>query len=211
MAAVVEPQYHADVDTRVSLDEYVELERATGERHEFHDGKVVRMVGGSGPHSAIGISISAELYLQLKGTNRVVHGSDLRIALPTLCTYVYADCVIPDGVPQFVSPKDSLTNPIVIFEVLSPSTEAYDRGDKFGQYRTIETFREYLLVCQDRPHVEQFLKQDDGNWLLKEYNGNNAVITIESLGCQLSLADVYAKVDFTKAERTPVPESEKRV
>jgi len=207
MATVIEPQQQPAVETRLSLDEYVELERSTGERHEYHDGKVVPMVGGSGPHSAIGISISSELYLQFKGSKRVVHGSDMRIALPALRTYVYADCVIPDGSPQFVPPKDSLSNPLVIFEVLSPSTEAYDRGGKFAQYRTIESFQEYLLVCQDCLHVEQFLKQDDGNWLLKDNIGEKAVITIESLGCQLALADIYAQVDFSKAERTLPPPS----
>ncbi|MEZ6061869.1 MAG: Uma2 family endonuclease [Planctomycetaceae bacterium] len=185
----------------LTIDEYIELEHTTGERHEYLDGEVREMVGGSGPHSLISTNLLVALHRQVSRRGCQVHGSDLRISLPEARGYTYADIVISDGAPQFVAPKDSLVNPLVIVEVLSPTTEAHDRGDKFERYRSIDSFQEYLLVSQDRPRIERFVRQDDGNWLQKIHADPQGEIVLESVDCRLAMADVYAQVDFSDGKR----------
>jgi Uma2 family endonuclease len=121
--------------------------------------------------------------------------SDLRIKVSATGLYTYPDCGIFCGKPVFSGDqKDVLLNPLLSVEVLSPSTENYDRGKKFGHYRTIESFREYLIVHQDSRHVEHHSKQEDGSWVLREYTGDGGPISITRLGIKLSLAEIYAPV-----------------
>jgi Uma2 family endonuclease len=173
-------------------DEYLRLERQAETKSEFHDGQMFAMAGGSPNHSLLASSFGALLYNQVPPVCRVFN-ADLRIHIPAAGTYTYADCSVVCGEPQLSSDqRDNLLNPLLIVEVLSPSTEGYDRGKKFELYRTIAGFREYLLVHQDRRRVEHYSRQDDGSWLLREHAGPGSSLAIGSLGVHVSLSDLYA-------------------
>jgi Uma2 family endonuclease len=173
-------------------DEYLRLEREAETKSEFHDGQMFAMAGGSLNHSLLSNSIGALLLGQVPPGCRVFNAY-LRIRIPSARTYTYADCSVICGEPQFSSDQqDNVLNPLLIVEVLSPSTEAYDRGKKFELDRTLGSFREYLIVHQDRRRVEHYSRQDDGSWLLREYSGDGGSVTIGRLGVAVSLADLYA-------------------
>ena len=171
-------------------ERYLQLEREAETRSEFHDGQMFAMAGGSLNHSLLASTMCALLYRQLPQGCRIFN-TDMRIKVAKGGLYTYADCGVVCGDPQLAG-KDNLLNPVLIVEVLSPSTEAYDRGAKFEAYRTIESFREYLLIHQDRRHAEYYSKQHDGSWLLREYSGTQAVISIASLSAVISLGELYA-------------------
>ena len=181
--------------SEVTEDEYLCIERAAFEKSEFRDGRMFAMAGGSRNHSFLTSSISALLY-QHKPPGCRVFSSDLRIHIAASKTYS-AYCGVICGKPQFSGEEqDNLINPPLIVEVLSPSTEDYDRGKKFELYRTIESFCEYLIVHQDKPHVEHYSRQDDRSWLLREHSGEGATVSISRLGSQISLADLYSSAVF---------------
>jgi len=175
------------------------IERAAFEKSEFHSGQMFAMAGGSRNHSFLTSSISPLLYQQKpeKPAGCRVLSSDLRIHIAASGSYCYADCGVICGDPQFSGEEqDNLINPQLIVEVLSPSTEDYDRGKKFELYRTIESFCEYLIIHQDKPHVEHYSRQDDKTWLLREHTGEGATVNIPRLGAQISLADLYSSALF---------------
>ena len=121
--------------------------------------------------------------------------ADMRLRIAALGKYFYPDVTVVCGEPRFADDYvDNLLNPTVVIEVLSPSTEAHDRGEKFESYRTVESLREYLLIAQDRYHLDHFVRQDDGSWLLNDASGLESVIHLPSIGCELPLAEVYEKV-----------------
>jgi Uma2 family endonuclease len=173
-------------------EEYLRIERAAFEKSEYHDGQMFAMAGGTPNHSLLG----SEAIFLLRGAiprGCRVFTSDQRIHIAGARTFSYADCLVVCGDPKFSSDqKDNLLNPLLIVEVLSPSTQDYDRGKKFELYRTIESFREYLIVHQDRRFVEHHSKQDDGSWVLREHSGTEGSVAIPCLGLQISLADLYA-------------------
>ena len=170
---------------RYSIDEYLKLEADAGQRHEFQDGEILAMAGGSPEQSFIIINIAGELRNALKGKPCRVAESNLRVRIPRPPRYVYPDASIICG-PLQLDPQDpnrhSILNPRVIIEVFSPSTEAYDRGEKFTQYREIESFEEYILISQDRPNFESFLRQSDGAWSIQTCTGLESVAKIRSVG-----------------------------
>ena len=173
-------------------DQYLCIERQAETRSEFLDGEMFAMAGGSLNHSLLKSRIVAILDRQVPPGCRTFN-SDLRIKVASAGLYTYADCGFMCGEPQFYgSEQDCLLNPLLIVEVLSPSTQGYDRGKKFELYRTIESFREYLIVHQDKRHVEHYSKQDDGSWLLREHSGAEASVVVARLGVRISLADLYA-------------------
>ena len=183
---------------QITQDEYLCSERAASEKSEFHDGQVFAMAGASPNHSFLTSSVSALLYQQKPSACRIF-SSDLRIHLAVARTYSYADCGIICGEPHFSSDhQDNLVNPSLIVEVLSPSTEDYDRGKKFELYRTIESFCEYLIIHQDRPHVEHYSRQEDNSWLLREHMGKGASIIIPRFDTQISLSDLYSAITFAE-------------
>ena len=172
-------------------EEYLRLERAAETKSEFHDGQMFAMAGGSPNHAFITGRAVSLLDRQIPAGCRVFT-ADLRIEIAAAGTYTYADCGALCGEPRFSSDqKDNLLNPLLIVEVLSPSTEGYDRGKKFELYRTIESFQEYLIVHQDRRHVEHYSKLDDGSWLLREYSGEGEVV-IGRLNARIPLSELYA-------------------
>ncbi len=179
----------------VSVADYLALELSSEVRHEYENGEVREMPGGSEDHSTIGVNIKVSLRLALKDKPCGIHGGDLRIKIPHTGLYTYPDISVTCGERQFENAKrDSLLNPTIIFEILSPSTERYDRGRKFSHYQTIASVSDYLLVSQDAYQVEHFVRQADDTWLLKIYRGLEAKVFISSLNCELSLADIYDDV-----------------
>jgi Uma2 family endonuclease len=173
-------------------DEYLDLERQAEGKSEFHDGQMFAMAGGSLNHALLTNRVGSLLDRQAPPGCRVF-SPDLRIHIPASRTYTYADCSVVCGEPQVSSDqRDNLLNPLLIVEVLSPSTEGYDRGKKFELYRTIGSFREYLIVHQDRRRVEHYSRQDDGSWLLREHSGTGSSVAIGTLGVHIALGDLYA-------------------
>ncbi len=173
-------------------EQYLEIERLAETKSEFHDGQMFAMAGGSLNHSLLAVRICSLLDRNVP-TGCLTFNSDMRIKVAAAGLYTYPDCSVICGEPQyFGDQKDVVLNPLLLAEVLSPSTEGYDRGKKFEPYRTIESFREYLIVHQDRRRVEHYSKQDDGSWVLREYFGGESAFSIARLGVRISLAELYA-------------------
>jgi Uma2 family endonuclease len=190
----------AEPRTLITREEYLALERASEQKHEYIAGEMVAMVGGSPKHSQIAVNTSTTLNMQLRARPCIVYSSDLRVAIRTMDVYTYPDVTVVCGEPRFDSDGDGLLNPMVIVEVLSPGTEGYDRGRKFLRYQRIQSFREYVLISQDSPVVERFARQPDGQWLWSATENLDESVALLSIDCTLALADVYAKVVF---ERMP--------
>ncbi len=185
----------------VTPEEYLALERAAERKSEYRDGEIVGMTGATRRHSLIAVNVSSDLNRQLEDRPCEVHVNDLRVLIAASRLYTYPDVIVVCGEPALADRyRDILTNPTVLIEVLSPSTEAYDRGAKFEHYRTLDSLREYLLVSQSRPHVDHFLRQDNGRWVLSAATDVAATIVLPSIQCQLALARIYKKVRFGEIE-----------
>jgi Uma2 family endonuclease len=173
-------------------EQYLAIEREAEFKSEFHDGQMFAMAGGSPNHALLAGNIIGILHRQLPAGCHVF-SSDLRIKVGSGRLYTYPDCSVVCGeLELFSDQRDVLLNPLLIVEVLSPSTESYDRGKKFELYRTIASFREYLVIHQDRRYVEHHSKQDDGSWLLREHSGEGGSVAVARLGVLISLAELYA-------------------
>jgi Uma2 family endonuclease len=184
-------------DIRLTPEEYLRVERAAEWKSEFIDGEMYAMAGASPRHVLITTNVSGELRDRLRDTPCTVYSADLRVATDRLRHYTYPDVVVACEPLQFVDEhQDTITNPVLIAEVLSESTEKYDRGAKFERYRAVPTLAEYLLVSQERVHIELYTRQPDGGWVLREWNEPSAEIDLASLRCRLKVAEVYAKVTF---------------
>lgn len=182
---------------RVSPEEYLALEREAEYKSQYFNGEVLAMAGGSYYHNIITGNIIRELGNLFKKHPCGVCPSDMKIKVPKTVLFTYADAVVVCGNPKFDDKmKDVLLNPTLIVEVLSESTEAYDRGKKFEQYRQLPSFREYLLVAQDRCRIEQFSKQEDARWLFSEIHDMAGAVKLSSVDGELAAAEVYDKVEF---------------
>lgn len=178
----------------MSPGEYLTFERASEVKHEYADGEVFAMAGGTREHSLIAGNIVRELGNALRTKPCEVHGSDLRIKIAASGRYVYPDASVVCGSTLFEdSGRDTLLNPIVIIEVLSDSTEAYDRGEKFELYRTIPSVQEYVVVSQKKVRVEHFQRRPDGRWVLAVL-GPEDRLELASIGCELVTEELYLKV-----------------
>ena len=183
--------------TFITPDEYLARERQAEQKSEYFNGEIFAMSGASPRHVLIVTNVVAELRGQLKKRSCTVYSTDLRVRVSATGLYTYPDVVVVCETPQFDDErKDTLLNPTLIVEVLSDSTKDYDRGDKFEQYRTLPSFVEYVLIAQDKHHVEHFVRQPDKRWILAETNRLEDVITLTSIGCTLALQEVYDKVDL---------------
>ena len=188
---------------RLTPDEYLEFERQSEFKHEYFDGEIFAMSGGTPQHSLVKTNVLGELRSLLKGHPCTAYDSDLRVLVEATGLYTYPDAsVFCDELRLESGWKDVAVNPTVLVEVLSSSSEAYDRGRKFGHYRQIPSLREYVLVWQDEPRVESFYKNDQGVWTLTEAAGMDAKLPLASLGVSLSLSEVFDKVVF---EPVPAP------
>ncbi|MEI2692254.1 MAG: Uma2 family endonuclease [Anaerolineae bacterium] len=188
----------------LSSAEYLAFERQSESKHEYFRGELFAMSGASQSHVTIFMNTSHLLVGQLKGRSCRAFGADMRVKVSPTGLYTYPDLVVVCGRPRFADKElDTLLNPTVIVEILSKSTEAYDRGEKFAHYRTLDTLTDYLLISQDRALIEHFTRQADGGWLLTESAGLDGVMPIESIQCQLPLAEVYDQVEFDVAKLAP--------
>lgn len=182
-------------------EEYLAIEREAEYKNEYLDGEIFAMTGASRKHNLISVNISREISQQLRARPCEAYASEMRVRIPKR-GYMYPDVVVVCGEPQFEDDHlDTLLNPTVLIEILSESTERYDRGRKFGLYRTIESLAEYVLVAQDEYRVEQYAKQPDGRWLLSDHRSPEDVVELTSIQCALALREVYEKVALTQANQ----------
>lgn len=189
-----------------SIEEYLALERASEQRHEYIDGCIYAMAGESPVHGDICANLGGELHARLKGTDCRVRSKDTKVhsgptprhPRTTEGFFSYPDLVVICGEPKYHDEfRDVVLNPTVIIEVLSKSTESFDRGEKFHRYQAWNpTLTDYLLVSQTAPIIEHFSRQADGSWSYKIYQGLERDLIIESIGCELRLADVYDRIVF---------------
>ena len=184
-----------------SLAEYLELEKKTEEKHEFWDGNVWSMSGAKYAHNVIARNLNTELDIKLRDKGCHVLPSDMRIKVPSYPPYRYPDLTAFCGDPliEEIGGIEMLVNPQLIVEVLSDSTEAFDRGDKFSYYKSIESFTEYLLVAQHRPFVTQFVKHGDGFWANFEFSDVGDEVHLRSVDCSIPLAAIYRDIVFPKS------------
>jgi len=190
-----------------TVDEYLAMERDSAVRHEYRDGQIYEMAGESLQHSRICVNLAREVSNQLKSRDCEALSPNMKVKTGESGLFSYPDLSVVCGEPRFLdNHKDVLLNPVVIFEVLSPSTEAYDRGEKFVRYQNfLSSLVEYLLVSQHRALVGQFSRQPgSGQWLYSMAEGLAANVIIRSIGCRLELAEIYARVEFPElAEPDP--------
>lgn len=180
-----------------SPEEYLEIEVKSEERHEYINGQIIPMTGGTPNHNQIAGNFYAALNFALKRQPYRVFVTDQRLWIPQKRINTYPDVMVVAGELQFQEGrKDTLTNPIMIAEVLSKSTKSYDRDEKFAAYRTIPSFQEYLLIDQYKMHVEQYSKTDNNRWIFTEYEDADVTISLASISFEISLFDIYNKVDF---------------
>jgi Uma2 family endonuclease len=188
--------------SNLTPEQYLSMERTADHKSEYWRGEVFAMAGASPTHVLIVSNIVAALHGQLRQRPCNVYASDLRVKIQASGLYTYPDVIVVCGTLQFDDDhRDTLLNPTLIVEVLSESTQDYDRGGKFAQYRKIPSFAEYVLVAQDECHVEHFVKQDQGGWLLSETNRLDDTLTLSSIACTLSLDDIYEKVQLPTEEQ----------
>lgn len=179
-------------------EDYLRFERESTERHEFLDGEIYQMAGESLAHSRVCVNLAGEVRNELKGKSCEPLSPNMKVRTSTANLFSYPDLTIVCGAPVFHdAKKDVLTNPKVIFEVLSPSTAEYDRTTKFQRYRMgNETLTDYILVSQDKPFVEHFTKEQNGNWLYRSHAEMSDVLKIKTVGCEINLAEIYDRVEF---------------
>jgi Uma2 family endonuclease len=189
-----------------SPEEYLRLERMSKDKHEYHNGRIYAMAGGSPNHVRIATHVTGMLYVQLRSSGCDVFNSDQRVQVKATGLYTYPHVTVVCGEPQYddLAP-DNLLNPALLVEVVSTSTEAYDRGDKFSMYRTIPAFREYVLIAQDEPWIDSYFKGEDGEWRLTSVEGLDAALILRAITCTLMLREVYEGVVFEPAPPSPLP------
>nr|WP_216351242.1 Uma2 family endonuclease [Leptolyngbya sp. 'hensonii'] len=178
-------------------DEYFDFEVNSETRHEYIHGEIIPMTGGTPEHNEIASILNAALRVALKGQPYSIFIADQRLWIPTHTLYTYPDVmVVPRPLERQQGRPDTITNPVMIAEVLSKSTKSYDRDEKFLAYRAIPTFQEYLLIDQYTPHVEQYFKTDAHKWIFTEYNDLKAPLSLSSIPVDLHLADLYEGIGF---------------
>lgn len=188
-------------DRPITPAEYLARERAADTRSEYHAGHVYALAGAGRNHVRITVNLVLAVQGRLRGGPCEAFTGDLRVRVSETGLYTYPDLSVVCGGPRFEDAQaDVLLNPTLVVEVLSPTTQGYDRGTKFGHYRRLPTLREYVLVVQDAPHVERFTRDADA-WVLSEARGLDAVLELPSIGCALPLAELYERVEFPPEPR----------
>ena len=185
--------------TYYSPKEYLELETQAEYRSEYHDGQIIPMAGGKPNHNQLAINLTSAINYNLKKQPYRVFMSDLRLWIPNCRLYTYPDVMVVNTPLIFgKNRQDTIVNPLMIAEILSDSTEKYDRGDKFRMYRTIPSFQEYLLISQTAMQVEKFTKNESNQWVLSEYAGKDTKIIFDYFEFEISLDELYDRVEFVK-------------
>ncbi len=193
MSAKPKPKY-------ITEEEYLEVEDASLEKHEYFNGEIFQMAGASEKHNTISLNIAGELRQKLKKRPCKAYQNDMRLFIEKTGLYTYPDVMVVCGKPDIKKYKglDNIKNPVLIVEVLSSSTEGYDKGAKFDNYRSLESLREYVLVSQDAKKVIRYTKQTDGSWILMDFISDKTLIELSSIDCMLAMEDIYDKVDFNE-------------
>lgn len=183
-----------------SFEEYLALEETADDKHEYQDGEIVQMTGGTTDHNKIALNFASNLKFALKRKQYDIFIGDLKLWIPTYRQGTYPDVMLIEGESIYYgSGKTTVINPSLIVEVLSKSTQNYDQGDKFFYYRSIPQFQEYILISQAQYYVMQFNKTQEGKWLLSEYTGVNATLSLSSVEFQISFPELYENVIFDKS------------
>ncbi len=178
-------------------EEYLARERKALTKSEYRNGQVYALPGASRKHNIIAVHVAGELYIQLRTRSCEIYTNDMRVKVSSSGLYTYPDVVVVCDEPHFEDTHfDTLLNPTVLIEVLSPSTAAYDRGEKFASYQKLDSLCEYVLISQDRVRIEHYLRQEQA-WDLTEFHSLSDVFRLVSIGCELSLQAIYAKVRFS--------------
>lgn len=191
MSAQLKPLYF-------TIEEYFGLEQSSDRRFEYRDGDIVLMSGGTRQHGEISRNLVRHLANRLAAGRCRVYGSDTAVLVPAAPPYRYPDVSIVRGEAAFrpINHLDALVNPVVLIEVLSPSSETYDHGTKFESYKSVPAFTEYLLIAQDRPHITTRTKQPDDSWVERTINDRDAVLHLNTINCELPLREIYEGVAF---------------
>lgn len=181
-------------------EQYLEIERRAEFRSEYYRGVMYAMAGGSSAHSLIIVNFCGELRQAVKGQKCYVFQTDLRLRVSPAGLFTYPDMMVVCGDPAYADDRrDTVLNPILIVEVLSTSTERTDRGRKFADYGTLDSLREYVLVSQREPRIEIYRRQPNAPWLRSEVTGIDAILRIDCLDCNIPLAEIYDKVEFSES------------
>ncbi|MEZ4528368.1 MAG: Uma2 family endonuclease [Desulfobacterales bacterium] len=187
----------AQAQRKITPDEYLFMEREAEFKSEYYDGEIFAMAGASRRHNLICGNVFAAIHAQFKNRSCEAYTGDMRVRVSETGLYTYPDVLALCEPPRFDDEeKDTLLNPSLIVEVLSKSTESYDRGEKFAHYRTISSLKEYVLISQDRMQIEHYLRQSNNRWMLSEFSHTEDTVELPSAGCSLKLSEVYDKVDF---------------
>lgn len=184
--------------TLLTPEQYLEIERAAEYKSEYYGGEMFAMAGAREAHNLVVTNTVRELSSQLRSRPCRVYSNDMRVRIAATNLYTYPDVVAVCGDPRFLDEqRDTLLNPVLLVEALSPSTEAYDRGRKFEHYKTLDSLREYLLIATDRAHADLYARQADGRWLLTSASGMDEALILDSVDARLLMADIYDKVELT--------------
>jgi len=190
---------------KYTLEEYIELDKNSEEKYEYFNGEIFAMVGGSPNHARISGNVYSSLQQRLRGRGCEAFNSDMWVKVLAASPYCYPDASVVCGEPVFeeFQGQQMLVNPVLIVEVLSPSTAAYDLGEKFTAYQSIGAFQEYLLISQDRPFVIQHVRQSERKWLRTDIEGLDSEVALESITVTLALHEIYERVNFQTEEPRP--------
>ncbi|WP_373478915.1 Uma2 family endonuclease [Geminocystis sp.] len=184
-----------------SVDEYLALEETAEEKHEYHDGEIITMTGGTTNHNTLALTIASFFFTQLSAEDYQVYINDVRLFIEQYNRYTYPDVMIVKGKPMYQGKgTTSVKNPLLIVEVLSKSTQNYDQTDKFDAYRSIPDLQEYIVIDQYRYYVKQFAKNQEGKWVLTDYIGKEAILKLEYLPLEVTLENLYQRVNFNVSE-----------
>jgi Uma2 family endonuclease len=191
----------AEPKQKMTLEQYLAFERASETRHEYLNGEIYAMVGATEKHNTISVSLVLSLGPQVRKQGCRLYTNDMRLKVSATGLYTYPDITVVCGDRKFDDKyKDTLLNPTLIIEVLSPSTENYDRGEKFRHYRALPSLQTYVLVYQDSPRIEQYVRRKVDMWEYKETIGLDAEAELESINCIMSLMQVYEDIEFDNTE-----------
>ncbi|MEH2223141.1 Uma2 family endonuclease [Nostoc sp.] len=182
-------------------EEYLELEEKAEYKNEYRDGDIIHTTGGTTNHNKIALNFCRKFPLTVQGQDYEIYIGDVKLSIPRYRLYTYPDIIVIKGKPIYEGTGTTIiTNPLLIVEVLSNSTKNYDKTDKFKYYRSIPGFQEYIMIDQYSFAVEQFAKQAEGQWIFKEYEGEDAVLVLDSIDFKIALRDIYERVNFELIE-----------
>lgn len=182
-------------------EEYLELEEKALYKSEYRNGEIIPMTGGTTNHNQIALNFASSLLYVIRGKKYRVFIGDVRLWIPEYREYTYPDVIVTDGKPLYAGKNNTtVTNPLLIVEVLSKSTKNYDQGDKFTFYRSIPQFKEYVLVEQNQYQVMHYSKTNEGEWIFREYKSEDDIVKLQHLDFEISLVDIYQDVNFEEKE-----------